>query len=45
MTGRLDSNGASTKWRSTVWNPASISANAAGPMATISENPMAESYE
>src|SRR5665213_1093129 len=28
-----------------TWNPASISANASEPMATINEQPMAESYE
>ncbi len=45
MTGRLDSSGAVAKCSSMAWNPASMSAKASGPMATMSENPMAESYE
>ena len=43
MTGMLASSGAAAKCSSTAWKPASMSANASGPMATISEKPMAES--
>ena len=41
----LRSNGAVRKCSSTAWNPASISPNPLGPIASIVESPMAESIE
>ena len=43
--GRFDSIGAVRKCSSIAWNPASMSSNASGPIATISERPIAESNE
>ena len=45
MNGRFDPMGAVVKWTSMVRKPASISAKCSGPIATIDEKPMAESYE
>ena len=45
ITGRLCSKGAVRKWVSMVWKPARKSANSSGPMAIISDRPMAESTE
>ena len=43
--GALDSAGAVRKCSSTRWKPSSISRNRSGPIAIISERPMAESKE
>ena len=45
IAARFDSNGAVRTCSSTAWNPASRSRNAAGPMASIVDSPMAESIE
>ena len=44
-SGRLAAGGASAKCLSTAWKPASISAKASGPTASIVESPIAESIE
>ena len=44
-TGRFRSNGAVRKCSSIAWKPASISPNCSGPIAIISDRPIAESYE
>ena len=44
-TGMLRSNGAVRKCSSIAWKPASISRKRSGPMASISDRPMAESNE
>ena len=45
IKGALASAGAVRKCSSTRWNPSSISRNPSGPIAIISESPIAESYE
>ncbi len=43
--GMFCSIGAVRKCSSIAWKPASMSRNASGPIAIISERPIAESYE
>jgi hypothetical protein len=45
IEGRLSPIDASVKCSSIAWNPASISPNASGPIAIITESPIAESIE
>ena len=45
ITGRFRSNGVVRKCSSIAWNPANISPNACGPIASIVDRPIAESIE